>query len=78
MAQAEFLAGIHGSAPILLIDDVMGELDVKRRSGLLPLLEHARKTSGQVFMTATEENWPRELGKDLQRWEVKTGTLHKQ
>ena len=77
MAQAEFLAGIHGSPPILLIDDVMGELDVKRRSGFLPLLESARKTSGQVFMTATEENWPRELGKDLQRWEVKNGTLLK-
>jgi DNA replication and repair protein RecF len=77
MAQAEFLAGRHGSPPILLIDDVMGELDVKRRSGFLPLLEQARKTSGQVFMTATEENWPRELGKDLQRWEVKNGTLQK-
>jgi DNA replication and repair protein RecF len=77
MAQAEFLAGIHGSAPVLLIDDVMGELDAKRRSGFLPLLEHARKTSGQVFMTATEENWPSELGKDLQRWEVKNGTLTK-
>ena len=75
MAQAEYLAGIHGSAPVLLIDDVMGELDVKRRSGLLPLLEQARKTSGQVFMTCTEENWPRELGRDLFRWEVKTGTL---
>jgi len=75
MAQAEFLAGIHGSPSILLIDDVMGELDVKRRSGFLPLLESARQTSGQVFMTATEENWPRELGKDLQRWEMKTGNL---
>jgi DNA replication and repair protein RecF len=75
MAQAEFLAGIHGSPPILLIDDVMGELDAKRRGGFLPLLEHVRKTSGQVFMTATEENWPSELGKDLQRWEVKNGTL---
>src|SRR5882757_1404523 len=75
MAQAEYLAGIHGSAPILLIDDVMGELDVKRRSGLLPLLEHARKTSGQVFMTCTEENWPIELGKELQRWEVSAGAL---
>jgi DNA replication and repair protein RecF len=77
MAQAEYLAGIHGSAPVLLIDDVMGELDVKRRSGFLPLLEQARKTSGQVFMTATEENWPAELGKDLQRWEVQAGTLLK-
>jgi DNA replication and repair protein RecF len=75
MAQAEYLAGIHGSAPVLLIDDVMGELDVKRRSGFLPLLEQARKTSGQVFMTATEENWPAELGKDLQRWEVQAGAL---
>ena len=76
MAQAEFLAGRHGSPPILLIDDVMGELDVKRRSGFLPLLESARRTSGQVFMTCTEENWPRELGKDLQRWQVCAGALH--
>ena len=77
MAQAEFLAGLHGTPPILLIDDVMGELDVKRRSGFLPLLESARRTSGQVFMTCTEENWPRELGRDLQRWEVQAGALRK-
>ena len=77
MAQAEYLTGIHGSAPVLLIDDVMGELDAKRRAGLLPLLQHARKTSGQVFMTCTEENWPRELGKDLQRWEVRAGALRR-
>jgi DNA replication and repair protein RecF len=75
MAQSEYLTGIHGSPPVLLIDDVMGELDEKRRSGFLPLLEQARKTSSQVFMTATEENWPSELGKDLQRWNVKHGTL---
>jgi len=78
MAQAEYLTGIHGSAPVLLIDDVMGELDVKRRSGLLPLLERARETSGQVFMTCTEENWPRELGRDLQRWHVVGGELTKE
>jgi DNA replication and repair protein RecF len=77
MAQAEYLTGIHGSAPVLLIDDVMGELDAKRRSGFLPLLEQARRTGGQVFMTATEENWPAELGGDLQRWEVQAGTLLK-
>ena len=75
MAQAEFLAGMHGSPPILLIDDVMGELDLKRRSGFLPLLEQARKSSGQVFMTCTEENWPSELGRDLQKWQVVQGTL---
>ena len=75
MAQAEFLTGIHGAPPVLLIDDVMGELDVKRRSGLLPLLSRAREASGQVFMTCTEENWPQELGRDLQRWAVAAGTL---
>ena len=77
MAQAEYLTGIHGSAPVLLIDDVMGELDARRRGGFLPLLERSRETSGQVFMTATEENWPRELGRDLQRWEITVGTLQK-
>jgi DNA replication and repair protein RecF len=75
MAQAEYLTGIHGSPPILLIDDVMGELDVRRRSGLLPLLERSRQARSQVFMTATEENWPNELGQNLQRWEVKQGIL---
>lgn len=77
MAQAELLSQVHGSAPVLLIDDVMGELDVRRRSGFLPLLENARRTGGQAFMTATEENWPRELGLELQRWEVQNGTLRK-
>lgn len=75
MAQAEYLRGVHGSPPILLIDDVMGELDPKRRGGLMPLLERAHQASGQVFMTCTEENWPRELVRGAQRWMVKEGTL---
>ena len=78
MAQAEYLSGLHGSPPILLIDDVMGELDLKRRSGLLPLLERAHQARGQVFMTCTEENWPRELGRELQRWQVSAGALKQQ
>ena len=78
MAQAEFLTGIHGTPPVLLIDDVMGELDVKRRGGLLPLLARAREASGQVFMTCTEENWPRELGRNLHRWRVQTGALQRE
>ncbi len=75
VAQAEYLTGIHGSPPILLIDDIMGELDVKRRSGLLPLLEKSNQARGQVFMTATEENWPSELSRELQRWEISHGSL---
>jgi DNA replication and repair protein RecF len=75
MTQAEYLSAIHGAPPVLLIDDIMGELDAKRRSGFLPLLSRAQYARSQVFMTCTEENWPRELGRDLQRWEVKSGTL---
>ncbi len=77
MAQAEYLGGLYGAPPLLLIDDVMGELDVKRRSGFLPLLERVHQSRGQVFMTATEENWPSELGRELHRWEIKGGTLLK-
>jgi DNA replication and repair protein RecF len=75
LAQAEYLSGLHGAPPILLLDDIMGELDAKRRGGFLPLLEGARKTGGQVFMTATEENWPRDLAGEVQRWEVRAGAL---
>lgn len=75
VAQAEYLTGLHGSPPVLLMDDIMGELDLKRRTGLLPLLERAHVARGQVFMTATEANWPKELGRDVQRWIVKGGTL---
>jgi len=76
MAQAEYLTGLHGAPPILLIDDVMGELDSARRSGFLPLLERSHEAAGQVFMTCTEQNWPRELGRQLQRWDVKAGALN--
>jgi DNA replication and repair protein RecF len=76
MTQAEYLSSVHGAPPMLLIDDIMGELDAKRRAGFLPLLNRAQYAHSQVFMTCTEENWPRELGRNLQRWQVRAGTLH--
>ncbi|MCC7373707.1 MAG: DNA replication/repair protein RecF [Verrucomicrobiales bacterium] len=75
MAQAEFLTGLTGVPPILLIDDVMGELDARRRAGLMPLLERTEHRRGQVLMTCTQENWPRDLGRNLRRWEVRSATL---
>lgn len=75
MAQAEYLTALHGVPPVLLLDDVMGELDAERRNGLLPLLERAHEARGQVFMTATSEQWPRELGRQLNRWLVCDGAL---
>ncbi len=53
----------------------MGELDIERRKGFLPLLESCSEGRGQVFMTCTEENWPQELGQTLQRWQVGGGSI---
>lgn len=75
VAQAEYLSGVHGVPPVLLIDDVMGELDARRRGGFMPLLESVRRGRGQVFMTCTEANWPRELAPELNRWAVREGAL---
>jgi DNA replication and repair protein RecF len=77
LTQAEYLTEIHGVPPILLIDDVMGELDAKRRAAFLPLLDRAQHARSQVFMTCTEESWPQELGRGLHRWEVIAGQLKK-
>jgi DNA replication and repair protein RecF len=75
LAQAEYVAELQGAPPVLLIDDVMGELDAQRRKGFLPLLNRAHETSGQVFMTSTDEKWVEEVGREVHRWEVKAGTV---
>ena len=77
MAQAEYLTETHGSPPVLLIDDIMGELDARRRSAFVPLLQRVDQAGSQVFMTATEESWPEELGRSLQKWQVKGGVLQR-
>ena len=70
---------IHTAKILRLSEDLPMIVEVvdseEKINGFLPLLDQARKTSGQVFMTCTEENWPRELGQDLQRWQVVGGTL---
>ncbi|MDA1275629.1 MAG: DNA replication/repair protein RecF [Verrucomicrobia bacterium] len=73
MAQAEYLTGIHGTPPILLIDDVMGELDAQRRAGFLPLLQRAHQARSQVFMTVTEESWNVPGTGEPIRWIVRAG-----
>lgn len=73
IAQVVYLTKIHGVPPILLIDDIMGELDAHRRAALLPLLESAHQARGQVFMTCTEKNWTQELTRKPQFWTVNEG-----
>ena len=75
IAQTEYLREIYGGFPILLIDDVMGELDTVRRQSLLPLLSQMVVSRGQTFMTCTEKNWPRELGLDMVEWKIEAGRI---
>lgn len=53
MAQGSLLQEETGKAPILLIDDVFGELDTARRRALLGMLP----AETQVFITTTTLNW---------------------
>ncbi|MDO5463326.1 MAG: DNA replication and repair protein RecF [Akkermansia sp.] len=56
LAQAGLLLVETGHAPILLIDDIFGELDPQRRKALLAMLP----SDSQVFITTTHLDW---LGK---------------
>ena len=50
IAQTEqYNADFCGVPPVLLIDDVMGELDEHHRQGFLPLLEKCGSGRGEVF-----------------------------
>lgn len=53
LAQASLLQVETGHPPTLLIDDIFGELDPKRRSALLSLLP----ADSQVFITTTHLDW---------------------
>lgn len=53
MAQGTLLQEETGKAPILLIDDIFGELDTARRRALLAMLP----AEAQVFITTTTLDW---------------------
>ena len=53
MAQGALLQEETGKAPILLIDDIFGELDTTRRRALLAMLP----AESQVFITTTTLDW---------------------
>jgi DNA replication and repair protein RecF len=60
LGQARFLAE-GGDAPVLLIDDIFGELDPFRRARLFGSLP----AGAQKFVTSTTPKWPKELGKHV-------------
>ncbi len=65
MAQYDYIRGKIMDAPVLLIDDVFNELDVKRRKSIISFL----KTTGQAIITTTDtagmEDFLSERGKEI-------------
>ncbi len=77
LAQAEYISSKVGVPPILIVDDIMGELDRSRRIAFLPLLERSHYLKSQVFMTCTEQTWPGELINKMEAWRVSAGSLER-
>ncbi len=58
IAQIVYYNKVHQTYPVLLLDDVLSELDAKKRVNLLKFLE---SISAQVLITATDLTWPEQL-----------------
>lgn len=59
LAELELAKKIRGEYPVLLLDDVMSELDINRRSQLLNIM----RGKSQLFITATDLNFKLDCGK---------------
>ena len=71
LAQAQVLEEVQGRPPLLLIDDIFGELDKGRRQALLAYLPaHAQK-----IITTTFTDWARESEISGTTYRVEQGTL---
>jgi DNA replication and repair protein RecF len=70
IAQARMFAQVEGASPLLLIDDIFGELDPVRRNALLKHLP----ADSQKLVTATTMQW-REKELDGAVFELKDRTL---
>ena len=75
LAQARLLEQMRGATPIILVDDIFGELDPSRRNALLEYLPD----SAQKFITTTHLDWLDDTTTGLcgARFEVEAGSVRK-
>jgi DNA replication and repair protein RecF len=74
MAQIGLHFDVHGSYPILLLDDVLSEIDEIKRHKLIEVLESLR---AQIFITTTENTVLRYLNRSSYSvFEVKKGQIN--
>ncbi len=71
VAQARVLEATCGAPPLLLVDDVFGELDAHRRRALLALLP----AGTQKILTTTSLDWAQADGLQGEVWRVEAASL---
>lgn len=71
MAQSGLLQVQTGHAPILLIDDIFGELDPSRRRALLAQLPE----DSQIFITTTHTDWLKDTPAPLPLLHIAQGSI---
>ncbi len=71
LGQARIFAD-EGGPPVLLIDDIFGELDPARRIALFGALD----AGSQKLVTATSPQWPKEIGAGA-TWRLENRELHR-
>jgi DNA replication and repair protein RecF len=71
LAQARLLHALHRHPPILLLDDIFGELDPRRRNALL----HALPPGSQQLITTTHLDWAAHAFQPERIYHVHRGTL---
>ena len=62
IAQIVYHSRVHQTYPVLLLDDVLSELDARKRVNLMKFLE---SISAQVLMTSTDLTWSDQFGADV-------------
>ncbi len=71
LAQARLLLALHGRPPLLLLDDIFGELDPRRRNSLLQALPKG----SQQLITTTHLDWATHTFQPDRLYRVADGTL---
>ncbi len=73
LAQARLLEDLTGKPPLLLVDDVFGELDTRRRNALLGYLP----ANSQKLITTTHLDWADStVGGAVKLYRVSSGTVN--
>lgn len=76
MAQIMYHYRVYQIYPVLLLDDVLSELDLDKRTNLVNFLKRIKT---QIFITTTELAFPYDFGdRDIQLFRIEKGTVRRE